>query len=77
MTPGQIVFPIKGRGKGSAMIVLATDGEYAYLVDGKNRLLEKPKKKKGKKGKKGTGNSTRSNNAWRQYVGISNAPLPP
>ena len=30
------------------MIIIAVDGEYAYLVDGKRRLLERPKKKKAK-----------------------------
>ena len=48
MTPGQIVFSKRGRDKGRAMIVIAADGEYAYLVDGKHRSLEKPKKKKAK-----------------------------
>ena len=48
MTPGQIVFSKRGRDKGRAMIVIAVDGEYAYLVDGKYRPLEKPKKKKAK-----------------------------
>ncbi|MCL2378378.1 MAG: hypothetical protein FWC77_04540 [Defluviitaleaceae bacterium] len=30
------------------MIVIATDGEYASLVDGNRRPLERPKKKKAK-----------------------------
>jgi len=48
MTPGQIVFSKRGRDKGKAMIVIATDGEYASLVDGNRRPLERPKKKKAK-----------------------------
>jgi len=48
MTPGQIVFSKRGRDKGNAMIIIATDGEYAYLADGKLRPLERPKKKKAK-----------------------------
>jgi len=48
MNPGQIVFSKRGRDKGRAMIVLFVGGEYAYLVDGKYRTLEKPKKKKAK-----------------------------
>jgi len=48
MSPGQIVFSIKGRDKGTAMIIIAVDGEYVYLVDGKLRPLVKPKKKKAK-----------------------------
>ena len=48
MSQGQIVFSKRGRDKGKAMIVIVFDGEYAYLVDGVLRLLEKPKKKKAK-----------------------------
>ena len=48
MKPGQIVFSKRGRDKGHAMIVIAVDGEYAYLVDGNLRPLERPKKKKAK-----------------------------
>ena len=48
MTLGQIVYSKKGRDKGLAMIVIAVDGEYAYLVDGVIRPLERPKKKKAK-----------------------------
>jgi len=48
MKIGQIVFSKRGRDKGMAMIVIAVEGEYAYLADGKMRPLEKPKKKKAK-----------------------------
>jgi len=48
MTEGQMVFSKRGRDKGKAMIIIAADGEYAYLVDGMCRPLEKPKKKKAK-----------------------------
>jgi len=48
MKMGQIVFSKQGRDKGKAMIVIAAQGEYAYLADGKLRLLKKPKKKKAK-----------------------------
>ena len=48
MSPGQIVFSKQGRDKGRAMIVIYVNGDYAYLVDGMVRLLEKPKKKKAK-----------------------------
>ena len=43
---GQIVFSKKGRDKGLAFIVYDCDGTYAYIVNGKERKLEKPKKKK-------------------------------
>lgn len=45
---GQIVFSKAGRDKGEAFIVLHIDGEYLYLVNGKGRPLENPKKKKTK-----------------------------
>ena len=48
MSIGQIVISKCGRDKGNAMIVIALDSEYAYLVDGRVRPLEKPKKKKAK-----------------------------
>ena len=35
-----------GHDKGADFIVLKTDGEYAYLADGKTRKVERPKKKK-------------------------------
>ena len=43
---GQIVFSKMGRDKGLALIIMALEGDFAYLVDGKTRPLEKPKKKK-------------------------------
>ena len=45
---GQIVISKAGRDKGDVFIVfdLSDDGEYAFLVDGRTRLLERPKKKK-------------------------------
>jgi len=43
---GQVVFSKQGRDKGNAMIVISTEAEYVYLVDGKLRTLDKPKKKK-------------------------------
>ena len=46
MTRGTIVFSKKGRDKGKAMVVLSSESEYLYLVDGKLRTLDKPKKKK-------------------------------
>ena len=43
---GQIVFSKSGRDKGTALIVLSSEGEYVYLADGKVRPISKPKKKK-------------------------------
>lgn len=45
-TKGQVVFSKSGRDKGLAFIVADADEDYVYLVDGKLRRLEKPKKKK-------------------------------
>ena len=41
-----VVRSIRGRDAGACFIVTATDGEYAFLADGRGRRLEKPKKKK-------------------------------
>lgn len=43
---GQIVFSKAGRDKGDAFIVFEQVGEYAYLVNGKSRRIDQPKKKK-------------------------------
>ena len=48
MTRGQVVFSKRGRDKGMPMIIVATDGEYAYLADGVRRPIDRPKKKKAK-----------------------------
>ncbi len=45
-TAGQVVFSKCGRDKGMAFIVVNADEDNVYLVDGKLRRLEKPKKKK-------------------------------
>ena len=45
-TEGQVVFSKSGRDRGMAFIVVNADTDYVYLVDGKLRRLEKPKKKK-------------------------------
>ena len=43
---GQIVFSKSGHDKTLPFIVIAVDGEYLYLADGKSRRLEHPKSKK-------------------------------
>ena len=47
---GQIVISKAGRDKGNIFVVFALEGngEYALLVDGRTRLLERPKRKKHK-----------------------------
>lgn len=43
---GSIVFSKAGRDKGDYFVVVACEGEYAYICDGKTRKCDKPKKKK-------------------------------
>ena len=43
-----IVKAIAGRDKGKPFFVLAVEGEYLLLADGKTRRLERPKRKKRK-----------------------------
>ena len=47
-TKGQVVYSISGRDKTMPFIVVAEEGDYVYLADGKKRTLEHPKKKKKK-----------------------------
>jgi len=48
MSIGQIVYSKAGRDSGRPFIILeiSEDGNFVYLVDGKLRRVEKPKKKK-------------------------------
>jgi ribosomal protein L14E/L6E/L27E len=48
MVVGQVVFAKCGRDKGKPFIVINIHEDYLYLVDGKLRTLNKPKKKKAK-----------------------------
>lgn len=43
-----VVVSIAGRDKGALFYVIAQDEGYLYLVDGKGRTLEQPKRKKRK-----------------------------
>ena len=47
-TVGQMVYSKSGHDKGLPFIITETEGEFIYLVDGKNRTLDKPKTKKNK-----------------------------
>lgn len=47
-TVGQVVYSKSGHDKGQTFLVLSVSGEYLFLVDGKTRTLEKPKRKKKK-----------------------------
>lgn len=43
---GQIVKAKAGRDKNGFFIIKEIDGQYAYIVNGKSRKVESPKKKK-------------------------------
>jgi ribosomal protein L14E/L6E/L27E len=43
---GQIAISKRGHDKNNFFIIIAEDDIFCYLVDGKTRLLKKPKKKK-------------------------------
>ena len=46
MQVGDVVISTFGHDMGEWYIVKHVDGEYIYLIDGKNKPIEKPKKKK-------------------------------
>ena len=43
---GQVVYSKSGHDKGDVQMITAVEGEYLFLVDGKRRKLEKPKRNK-------------------------------
>ena len=43
---GQVVYSKSGHDQGDVQMISAIEGEYLFLVDGKRRKLEKPKRKK-------------------------------
>lgn len=43
---GEFVKSKAGHDKEEIFIIINIEGEYVYLVDGKSRIIEKPKKKK-------------------------------
>ncbi len=42
---GQLVICLKGKEKGRLMCVVKADEKFVYLADGRERLLESPKRK--------------------------------
>lgn len=46
MEAGDLVLSVAGRDKNRYYIVLAVDGDYCYICDGKKHKCDKPKKKK-------------------------------
>lgn len=46
IVPGMMARSKAGRDKGGLYLIVRTEGEYVYLIDGVRRPLAKPKKKK-------------------------------
>ncbi len=46
--PGRVVQSLQGHDKGRCFFVTAGEGDYVFLVDGKTRKLQSPKRKKAK-----------------------------
>ena len=46
ITKGSIVRAAAGRDKGGFFVVLATEGSFALIADGKRRKVQSPKRKK-------------------------------
>ena len=46
MQPGEIVRPLKGHDAGLLHYVVRVEGDFLYLVNGKQRTVESPKKKR-------------------------------
>ncbi|MEA4965836.1 MAG: KOW domain-containing RNA-binding protein [Oscillospiraceae bacterium] len=45
LSKSDIVTALSGRDRGKYFFVIETEGEYVLIADGKNRKLEKPKRK--------------------------------
>ncbi len=45
---GCFAYSIAGHDKGQTYVIINSDDEYVYVCDGKNRLVDAPKKKKRK-----------------------------
>lgn len=46
ISKSDIIVSLAGRDKGQTFYVLGVEGEYAFLVNGKTRKIENPKRKK-------------------------------
>lgn len=45
MKKGSVVRSLKGHDEGCLYVIISTDGKYALVCDGKNKLLSNPKRK--------------------------------
>ena len=48
MRIADVVISLNGRDEGKRFLIVGTEGEYSMLADGKNRKIDKPKRKKNK-----------------------------
>lgn len=46
LSPGDIVIATAGREKDNCFVVVDVQNDFAFICDGKNRKIDKPKKKK-------------------------------
>ncbi len=70
-----VVRSLAGRDAGELFFVSSTDGEYAYIVNGRDRRLEKPKKKKLKHLKAVERGSGRTDQKLRSGEKVTNSEL--
>lgn len=42
---GDLVLSLRGRDKGNCFLVVSVENDFAYIVDGKARKIQKPKRK--------------------------------
>ena len=59
LTIADVVLSTAGRDAGALFYIVGTEGPYLFLVNGKDRTIEKPKKKKSKHTKKVLRSETR------------------
>jgi len=75
LTIADVVVSVAGRDAGQLFYVIETDDMYVYLVNGKDRTIEKPKKKKRKHTNKVLRSETRVAEKLRQGDKVLNSEL--
>ncbi|MDR0405206.1 MAG: KOW domain-containing RNA-binding protein [Clostridiales bacterium] len=73
--PGDIVCSKAGRDKSGYFVVMAAEGEYARICDGRRRKTDKPKRKKLKHLRLGAGHSDYIENKLRNGEKVTNSEL--
>ena len=75
LTIADVVVSVAGRDAGQLFYVIETDDMYVYLVNGKDRTIEKPKRKKRKHTSKVLRSETRVAEKLRQGDKVLNSEL--